>query len=317
VNCAQVQKSLSLYLYSELSFADEEAFEQHIAGCAFCVRALGREKGWHSTLNAEQKDVPLAVLAACRADLNRALSAVPSRGGAGWGWPRWTNVFHFSGANWSRGLAVASLLVFVGFTAGRWVDRNGLPGMLTNNGVQEMSLFDPQAAHVRDIQPASGHRVRIIVDQIRQREITGSVDDTPVRQLLLTAIQDADDPGIRVDSVEVLAGQDSQDVQTALVRSAEHDPNAAVRLKAVEALQPFADQSGARAALVSVLEHDNDPGVRTEAIDALAPVDSSIGFDPQLAGTLEQIARSPEDGDYLRIRCLQILGEMQASLGVQ
>jgi hypothetical protein len=317
VNCAQAQKCLSLYLYAELSFADEEAFERHVAECAFCARALAREKGWHSTLNAEQKDVPLDLLASCRADLNLAISAAPSHEGAGWGWPRWTNMIQFSGSTWSRGLAAASLLVFIGFTAGRWVDRNGVPGVFTNSGAQEMSLFDPQAAHVRDIQQASGNRVRIIVDQVRQREITGSVDEAPVRQLLLTAIQDAGDPGIRVDSVEVLTGQSSQDVQSALVHSAEHDPNAAVRLKAVDALQPFANQPAARAALVSVLEHDDDPGVRTEAIDALAPVDTSIGFDPQLAGTLERIVRSPQDGDYLRMRCLQILGEMQASFGVQ
>ncbi|MGH9582419.1 MAG: HEAT repeat domain-containing protein, partial [Bryobacteraceae bacterium] len=318
VNCSHVQKSLSLYLYGEIGFAEEEALERHVAECAFCARALAHEKNWHSTLNAEQKDVPLDLLASCRADLLQAASVTGSRRPLRWGWPRWlwANAFHVPSSSWSRGVAAASFLLFIGFTAGRWTGRNGAPGAFANSA-REMSLFQPEIAHVRDIQQASGHRVRIIVDQIRQREITGSVSDAPVRRLLLTAIQEAGDPGIRVDSVEVLAGDDSKAVRRALVRSAERDPNAAVRLKAVEALQPFAYEPSARAALVSVLENDDDPGVRTEAIDALAPVDTSIGFDPQLAGTLEHIAQSPEDGDYLRMRCLQILGEMQASLGVQ
>lgn len=315
MRCGQAQKRLSFYLYGELSFAEEEAFERHLSDCAFCARALAREKNWHGALNSEQKDVPLELLAFCRADLVRAVSASDTRQSA-WEWPGWTNAFRFSIPSWSRGLAAASFLLFVGFTAGRWIAWNGAPGAFTGSA-QEMSLVHPESAQVRDIQRAGEHRVRIIIDQVRQREVTGPVSDASVRRLLLTAVQDADDPGIRVDSVEVLAGQNSSDVRQILVRSAERDPNAAVRLKAVEALQPFAYEPSARAALVSVLEHDTDPGVRAEAINALAPIEPSIGFDPQLANTLARIAQSPEGGDYLRLRCLQLLGEMQASMGVR
>lgn len=315
MTCAQVQKSLSLYLYGELCFAEEEALEQHVNECAFCARALSHEKNWHSALNGEQKDVPLDLLDSCRNDLVQAASAIGSRQSSAWRWPDWANVFRFSGSSWSRMLAAASFLFFIGFTAGRWVEHYGAGGF--TNGAQEMAVVTPAIANVRDIQPTVGHQVRIIVDQVQQREITGPVSDASVLRLLLSAVRDAGDPGVRVDSVEVLAGQNSEDVRKVLVHSAESDPNAAVRLKAVQALQPFASEPAARAALVSVLEHDTDAGVRTEAIDALAPVEPSIGFDPQLVGTLEHIAESPTDGDYLRMRCLQILGEMQASMGVQ
>lgn len=315
MRCGQAQKRLSLYLYGELSFAEEEAFERHVSECAFCARALAREKNWHGAANSEQKDVPLELLNSCRTDLVRTVSAGDARQ-SGWERPGWTNIFHFSIPSWSRGLAAASFLLFIGFTAGRWIAWNGAPGAFAG-GAREMSLVQPESAQVRDIQRAGEHRVRIIIDQVRQREVTGPVSDASVRRLLLTAVQDAGDPGVRVDSVEVLAGQNSSDVRQALVRSAERDPNAAVRLKAVEALQPFAYEPSARAALVSVLEHDTDPGVRAEAINALAPLEPSIGFDPQLANTLARIAQSPQDGDYLRLRCLQLLGEMQASMGVR
>lgn len=319
MNCSQVQKSLSLYLYGELCFADEEALEQHVSVCAFCARALAHEKTWHSAVNAEHKDVPLDLLASCRADLVEAASAVDLHRPAGHAWPDWTSILRFPASSWSRGLAAASFLLFIGFTAGRWIDQQRIDHRANTfaNGMQEMAVFSPEVSRVRDIQPAGPHQVRIIVDRVRQQEITGSVSEPPVRRLLLTAVRNSGDPGVRVDSVEVLAGQDSQDVRQALVRSAESDPNAAVRLKAVEALRPFASEPSARAALISVLAHDTDPGVRTEAIDALAPLGPSIGFDPQFAGTLEHIAQSANDGDYLRMRCLQILGEMQASLGVQ
>ena len=316
MNCAQAQKNLSLYLYGELNFAEEEAFELHLEECALCARALAREKAWHSTLNAEQKDVPLELLTACRQELSEALNAERSRKPL-WRWLRWPETFQVSFPVWSRSIAVMSFLLFIGFTAGRWVERGGFAGRFAGDRTGEMSLFDPSIARIRDIQPTGNHRVRIVVDQTRQREITGSIEEATVRRLLLKAIQDAADPGIRVDSIEMLTGENSEDVLSALAHTAENDPNAAVRLKAVQALQPLVNDPRARVALVSVLEHDESPDVRTAAIDALAPASADLGFDPQVADTLEQIVNSPEAGDYLRLRCLQILGEMQSALDVR
>ena len=44
MTCAEVQAALSLYLYGELDFANEEAVESHIDECPFCQLALNREK---------------------------------------------------------------------------------------------------------------------------------------------------------------------------------------------------------------------------------------------------------------------------------
>ena len=62
MTCQQVQKDLSLYLYGELDFAREEELETHLSECAFCQRALAREKEWHTAANAERMDVPLDLL---------------------------------------------------------------------------------------------------------------------------------------------------------------------------------------------------------------------------------------------------------------
>ena len=59
MTCHQVQLSLSLYLYAELDFSQEEELERHLSECDLCKRALDREKAWHSALKAENADVPL------------------------------------------------------------------------------------------------------------------------------------------------------------------------------------------------------------------------------------------------------------------
>ncbi len=313
MTCQQVQLNLSLYLYGDLDFAQEEELERHVESCARCKRALDREKTWHSVINAEQTDVPLELLSACRLDLRTAISSSKLKGKQPVSfWTRWTRQLGFSASAWSMRLAAASFLVLAGFTAGRWVDANGLPFGSFATGASEASLVDPATARIRDIQPRDDHRVRIVVDQVREREITGRIDDSDVRRLLFAAAKDPTDPGIRVDSVEILKDENGSDVRDALLYAVRHDPNAGVRLKALDGLGRFADDPATRESLAFVLEHDDNPGVRSEAIDVLAPVTGKLDLSPELAGTLQGIVRADQGDDYVRMRCMQLLREMNA-----
>jgi hypothetical protein len=307
--------NLSLYLYGELDFAQEEELEGHLGACALCQTALAREKGWHTTLNSERADVPLDLLSQCRRDLRGALSSAgPAKRSHAW-WSNWLAPLSLSGTRWSMRVAVASFLVMIGFSAARWLDRTGIPGFATS-GSSQMGLLNPATARVRDIQPDQNDRVHILFDQVSPREIIGRIDDPEVRQLLLAAMKDPTDPGLRVDSVEMLKGQSGSDVRDALLNSVRHDPNAAVRLKALEGLRRFAGDEPTRDTLKFVLEHDQDPGVRSEAIDVLAPANELIQVSPDLAGTLQDIVRSTSEDDYVRMRSIQLLRQMNASLDV-
>ncbi|MGI9070201.1 MAG: HEAT repeat domain-containing protein [Bryobacteraceae bacterium] len=313
MTCPQVQINVSLYLYGELNFSEEEAFEQHLTECSVCKRALEREKAWHSMVNAEQVDVPLEFLSACRTELKAALpSSRVEKNELSFSWRRWGRQLGFSLSAWSARTAVASFLVLSGFTAGRWVDRHGLPGALSGIGGSEAGLFDPSTAHIRDIQPSDDNRVRIIFDQVHEREITGRMDDQGVRQWLIAASKDPSDPGIRVDSVEILNNQNGSDVRNALIYAVQHDPNAGVRLKALEGLGRFADDPAIRESLAFVLQHDDNSAVRSQVIDVLAPRAGKTELSPQLTGTLQEIVRSEQSDDYVRMRCMQLLVEMNA-----
>ncbi|MGI8961722.1 MAG: HEAT repeat domain-containing protein [Bryobacteraceae bacterium] len=311
MTCPQVQMNLSLYLYGELDFSQEEELEQHLTECALCKRALAREKAWHSAVNAEQVDAPLELLSACRSGLKAALpSSRAEKTEQGSSWWRWGRQLGFSLSAWSARTAVASFLVLAGFTAGRWIDRHGLPGDLSVIRGSEASFLDPSTSHVRDIQPGEDNRVRIIFDQVHERDITGRIDDRGIRQLLIAASKDPADPGIRVDSVEILSNQNGSEVRDALIYAAQHDPNAGVRLKALEGLGRFVDDPAIRESLASVLQHDDNSDVRSQAIDVLAPTAGKGKFSPQLASTFQEIVRSDQGDDYLRMRCMQLLQEM-------
>lgn len=313
MSCHQVQVSLSLYLYGELDFAQEEELEQHLNECALCQHALAREKSWHTTLNSERLDVPLDLLSECRRELRTAFSSLDQRSRSRISWTSWLSALGFSSTRWSMRVAVASFLLIAGFGAARWIDRNRMAPFQTSEGY-DMSSLDAPTALIREIQPSENNRVRIVFDQVRPREITGRADDGDVRQLLLAGMKDPTDPGIRVDSVEMLKDQAGNDVRDALIYSVRHDPNAAVRVKALEGLRRFTGDRTARDTLRFVLEHDDDPGVRSEAIDVLAPANQRVQFSPDLAGALQQIVRSEREDDYIRMRSMQLLRQMKASL---
>lgn len=313
MTCSDVQMNLSLYLYGELDFSQEEELEQHLTECALCKRALDREKAWHSALKAEQVDVPLELLSECRSDLKAALpSARIAKKEPGSSWWHWISQLGFSPSVWSTRIAVASFLVFAGFGAGRWIDRHGLPGDVAAGSESEAGLFDPSTAHVRDIQPSGDNRVRIVFDQVREQQITGRMDDQGIRRVLIAASKDPTDPGIRVDSVEILNDQNGSDVRNALIYAARHDPNAGVRLKALEGLRRFVDDPATRENVAFVLQHDDNSDVRSQAIDVLAPTAGKVELSPELTGALQEIVRSEQGDDYVRTRCMQLLREVNA-----
>jgi hypothetical protein len=307
MNCQQVQTSLSLYLYGELEFAAEEELEQHLQDCSFCQLALSREKDWHTKLNAERRDVPLDLLGQCRRDLRTALKTPQaSNSRRSWRMSDFLGAFDFGGGQWSKRLAFASFFVFAGFSLSTWMGRIHLTKRL-GGGETQMGMLNYPGSRIRDIQPASNNQVRIMVDRVQEQEIVGSISDEAVRRLLLTAMKDPADPGLRVDSVELLTGQDGPDVRDALLYTVRHDENAAVRMKALQGLWHFRDDRATHEALRSVLQYDNSPAVRSAAIDMLVPASGPVKITPELAGILEEIARSERDDDYLRSRCLQVL----------
>jgi hypothetical protein len=275
---------------------------------------LAREKAWHTSVNAEGMDVPLDFLAECREDLR---NAVRIRNSAGrWkrflgSWPEWLG---FSSSRWSFRIAIASFLVFVGFSLGQFVQRPGNVGSLS--GVSEMGLLNPYTSHVKDIRPDRDGQVRIIFDQVREGQLVGQADSAEVRKLLLSAARNPTDPGLQVDSVDILKDQAGNDVRDVLLDVARNDQNAGVRLKALQALRRYSGDPATQQGLAFVLEHDDNPGVRSEAIDVLAPLSGRIDFSPELANVLEQVVRSEQNDDYVHMRCLQVLAEMGAPSNV-
>jgi HEAT repeat protein len=101
----------------------------------------------------------------------------------------------------------------------------------------------------------------------------------------------------------------SSEVRDALLNALSHDPNAGVRLKAVEGLKALAGDPDVRRTLAQSLLTDDNPAVRMQVVDLLV-----THRDDAVVGVLQGLMQR-EDNTYVRLKCEQALKEMNASIG--
>ncbi len=165
------------------------------------------------------------------------------------------------------------------------------------------------ASRVRYVEPDQSGKVQIVVEETRQRVLSGAIDDRNIQDLLVEAARDPEDAGLRVESVDLLKSRpQTPEVRDALLYVLERDPNPGVRLKALEGLKDSSADAQVRQALTRVLLTDANPGVRTQAIDVLVQHKND-----SMVGALQELLRK-EDNGYVRLRCQKALHEMNASV---
>jgi hypothetical protein len=344
MNC-EMGKSIPLYYYGELPPEEEERLEDHLDACSSCRADLERHRALAVALDRREKSPEPALADRCRGDLMAAVRALgevrpvtaqeagylklPDAPAAG----RRTSLWDFfrgsprtiaavalldpprpaapaigerlsalGAAIWNLRQPIGAVaLLAIGYFSAQWTAAR--PRASNETG-------EPYVARVRSVQPDASGRVRIELDDVRKRVVLGRMDEGRIQQLLLAAARDDSNPGLRVESVEILKDHAaSAEVRAALLDAVMHDPNAGVRLKALEGLKTFAADLEVRKMLPQILLKDENPAVRIQAIDMLTSM-----RDDSMVGVLQNMV-GKEDNGYVRWRCEKALKDMNASVG--
>lgn len=299
MTCETFRELLPLALYGEVSFEQEEQMDEHAMRCESCAEDRERLTQVVRSVSAEPVGVPPGLLSRCRRDLSEMLAAEGATNRRPALWERMLSALNPTLA-WMKPASAVALLA-VGFLGGRLIPTGG-------NG--SGSVDPASVSRVRYVDSDIPGRVRLVVDETRQRELTGELGDAAIQRLLMGALGDPSDPGLRAESVDLLgSSSDNADVRQALVNSLRSDPNSGVRLKALEGLRRYAEDEEIREALCEVLLTDDNPAIRTQAIDMLIQ-----HKDAGIAGVLQELVRK-EENSYIRSRSLKALSEMKASAG--
>jgi hypothetical protein len=276
--------------YGELPDELQFPLEQHIGVCEDCRRE------WNAlmALNEELALTPMMepspnLLAASRMRLDEALDELPPTSIRQ---RMFGNAFRWLG--FLQGApALATLLVGVGFLSGDFIAR--YQAAHAPQLPRPVILSNPAQGAIASVsgivQTPNTELVQVNYNRLVPETVQGSLDDPQIRQLLMMGTKLATSNAVHADSVALLADEckaghscaagdgDANTIRATLVSSLRYDKSAAVRLKALDGLQPYVAQDArVRDAVLDALMHDKSAEVRTEAVSLLTPVqaDSSV-----------------------------------------
>ena len=296
MTCDAAKTQFTLYLYGELDFNEEEALELHLDGCAGCKSSLDRDRSMHHALDQQDWQPSAEFLQACRRELRSRVTQEMAAVQRTWRGRILGYVTAILGTPAVLRPLGAIALIAIGFFGGKLWDAT-------------RQNSEPSLVRVRNLTQDSEGGVRLVLEEVRQRTMTGRVDDDRVRGMLLAAATDPSDPGLRARSLDVLKDRgDQSEIRQALLQALERDANPGVRLKAIEGLDRFSDDPETRRVLSSVLLTDENPGIRTKAIDLLVN-----NMQAEVIGTLQELVVR-ESNPYIRQKSLKALREANASV---
>lgn len=319
MNCELARERIVAAAWQELSDEHAHELERHVSACPECQRECEQVLALKVLMEANPVQEPAPnMVARARLRLDEVIDTLPpKRWYERWSTLAWNNFARLQSAP----VAVVILLV-VGGGAGSLGGYEYAQSRVAHAATTQTagaSKTDstaalPALASVASVsgivrQPNS-EIVDVSYNQVVPRQIEGSLDDPQIRQLLMLATEDASSPGVRDDSVGLLAAEcraghscQPAGIREALMVALRYDRSPKVRQKALEGLEPYvADDVRVRDAVLEAVLNDNDPAIRTAAIGLLEPVEA----DTSVRQVLYSVSNS-DDNAHIRNVSRQVL----------
>jgi hypothetical protein len=317
MNCDLAHERIVMAAYGELPDDASHELDRHLASCGDCQKERDQLQAMKLLAEAYPVEEPAPnLMARSRLRLEEALDGIPPKSWLERFAQRLSNNF----ASLQAAPLAACLMLLIGAGAG------ALGGY---------HVAQPHVVRLRDtVQPAptasvpgnslevasvssivrqpNSEQVEVHFNKLVPAEAKGSLDDPMIRQLLMVASQNATSD-VHGDSVELLAaecraghGCKGAGIRDALMVVLRYDPDAGVRQKALEGLQPYvAEDVRVRDSVLEALLNDSDPHIRTAAINMLGPVDADTSV-RQVLHTVAHSDRNPQ----IRLVSRQVLSRV-------
>jgi len=307
VNCKDYQHQITELLYEELAEDARPTLEAHLLECGDCKTVFDSEKALHSVLAEDTSgwDVPSDLLVESRKSLADELDRIEKKR-SWWRMPAFSVVFT------PMRLLESAALVAMGLALGVYVSNQQVrvaPPVASSPASDNQISSIPRNGTVTNLQvvnadPATG-QVELAGEISQPLRFRGKMEDEMIKQLLFSALRDANNPGSRLKAVEALSQKPNDEpIEEALINAMVYDENEGVRMRAAEGLKTFANEQHVRAAFMHTLQNDDNPGIRIQAIDALTKDNPN---DAGLAKSLEEVTKK-DDNVYIRTKVLQFVG---------
>lgn len=313
MKCETAQQNMIFAGYGELHDEQIDGLEEHLASCQACREELEALRAMQETLAMHPMVEPSPnLLAQSRMRLDEELDLIPPHGFV----TRLRGLFFGSLANIQSAPALTILLVGIGFFGGYFTLRYQIehaprPAVATHITKEADSTIANISGIVRT---PDSEIVQVNYNRIIPETIQGSLDEPEIRKLLMLGSMDGTTTGIRENSVSLLASEckaghrclpdsDGTDIRGVLLVALRYDKSPAVRLAALEGLQPYiAQDKHVRDAVLESMMHDPNVSVRTAGFKVIPPVQS----DSSVRRVLRTLSTQDEN-PYIRTASFQAL----------
>jgi alpha-D-ribose 1-methylphosphonate 5-triphosphate synthase subunit PhnG len=309
MNCELAHERIVLAVYGELLDEHGHELDRHLAACTDCSQEREQLLALKTLATAYPVIEPDPNLVArSRMRLEESLDALPPK--------RWYErvgqriINNFASLQAAPVAAVLLLIVGAGagtlggyeYAAARTAHNAARAAVAQAKLDQSQETAPAEIANISSIEREPNTEiVHVTYNQLVPQHIQGSLDDPGIRQLLMLASENATSPGVRDNSVGLLAaecraahGCKGEGIRDALMVALRYDKNVTVREKALEGLQPFvAEDMRVRDAVLEALLNDSDARIRTAAITVLEPVEADTSV-RQVLSTVANSDHNPQ-----------------------
>ena len=170
--------------------------------------------------------------------------------------------------------------------------------------IQNINFIDPD--------PSDG-QVEFTFDAIKSGHIKGNINDTELQKILTYAILNEQNPGTRLNSINVINATQTQsldnEIKAALITVAKFDENPGVRREALKSLKEIPIDNDIKGTLIYILLNDTSAGLRIEAINTLVEAaKKGLSFSQNDLSLIREKIQV-DNNNYIRFQAKNIIKE--------
>jgi hypothetical protein len=317
----EISKIIKAGLYDELSGEQKNSFLAHIENCSECKKKYESQEELRKTLNeVKNPDVDEKLLQEARMELHSALRQEISRSSISKNSGRNPNFFFASRFKLAFCGAVILLIGFiVGFLVFNKAPINKEEKLVEGPSTGALNASNPilpdnnaWISNVRFINknPQTGE-VEFTFEATKLVHVSGSINDKKIQNLLLYAMLNEPNPGVRLNTLNAINKDQAQstndELEQAIIKVAETDNNPGVRRAAVKSLNNFTFDNDVKNALLFVLQHDTNSSLRIDAINSLVSAkNKGFNFDTSDRNVLKNKSENDQNS-YVRVAAQTVL----------
>jgi hypothetical protein len=304
------KEKLQMYFFDELSSKEKEEMEYHLKNCNECTNELHELQQLRSFLSLKKQNVSNTLLDEARSELRTRVRIERNRKSLRSRFIEFTgNIIFFQPAYIFSSIALVAAGIFAGYLLFKSPAEIYAPDINLSSSEENIKINNVKFID----SDASDGQIEFIFDAVKKVHVKGNIKDDQVRSVLMFAMLNEDNPGVRLNTLnfinEIKSGQIDPEVKAAVMAVVKYDNNPGVRREAFALLKklPFDDEI--KNTYLHVLMNDSVSGLRIEAINGLfnAAQNGELFTQDELSVFKQKM--HGDDNSYIRLRAQTVLKE--------